>query len=92
MRGLARAVVGLLQTGIDFTWRLGKLAAAREFSAGARLFGSVDVARDDHHHAASGFDAAAGKQQPDRNATADGHHSAAQSAQVSRKRPALTWS
>jgi len=72
VRGLARAVVGLLQTGVDFTFRRGELAAGRYLGPGAFLDGSVDVAWDDHHHAACGHHAAAGKQQPERDAAADG--------------------
>ena len=51
MRGLARAVVGLLQTGVDFTCRLGQLTP-RRYGNGAARDRSVDVARNDHHHAA----------------------------------------
>jgi hypothetical protein len=54
VRGLARALVGLLQTGVDVTCRLGQLSARRHYggpSSGDRSFGS---ARNDHHYAALG--------------------------------------
>ena len=54
MRGLARALVGLLQTGVDFAGRLGQLTATRRYVDGASCDGSVDVARNDYHHATLG--------------------------------------
>ena len=53
MRGLARALVGLLQTGIDFTCRCGQLTACR-YVDGTASRGSVDLARNNHHHATLG--------------------------------------
>lgn len=53
MRGCARAHVGLLETGIDFACRLGKLATSRHIG-GATAGRSVDLAGLDHHHAALG--------------------------------------
>jgi hypothetical protein len=54
VRGLARAVVGLLQTGVDFARWLGQLTARRYDDGGASRDGPVDGARNDHHHAARG--------------------------------------
>ena len=51
MRGCTRAHVGLLQTGVDFACRFGKLAPSRH-DGGASAGRSVDLAGDDHHHAA----------------------------------------
>ena len=53
MRGLARAVVGLFQTGVDLACRLGQLTASR-YVNGTASGGSVDLARNNHHHAAFG--------------------------------------
>jgi hypothetical protein len=54
VRGLARALVGLLQTGVDFASRLGQLTA-RRYVDGTASSGSVDLARNYHHHAARGW-------------------------------------
>jgi hypothetical protein len=54
VRGLARALVGLLQTGVDFAGWLGQLTARRYVDGTASCDGSVDVAGNDYHHAALG--------------------------------------
>jgi hypothetical protein len=51
VRGCARAHVGLLETGVDFACRLGKLAPCRHLG-GASAGRPVDLAGDDDHHAA----------------------------------------
>ena len=85
MRGLARALVGLLQTGVDFAGRLGQLTARRYVDGAASCDGSVDVAGNDYHHAALGqLDTA---EQPERlhelDATAGGLEHAAEISAVS---------
>jgi len=54
VRGCACAHVGLLEAGIDFACRLGKLAPSRHVG-GASAGRSVDLAGDDHHDATGGF-------------------------------------
>ena len=78
MRGLARALVGLLQTGVDFTCRLGQLTARRHDGGPSSRDGSIDVARNDHHDAAFGqFDSAA-KRRHELDATPGGLEHAAE--------------
>jgi hypothetical protein len=59
VRGRHRAHVGLLQTGVDFACRLGKLAPRRHIDVGAFVDRSVDLAGHDYHYSALGYDAAA---------------------------------
>ena len=91
MRGLARAVVGLLQTGVDFAWRRGQFTARRYVDC-ASCDGSVDVAGNDYHHATLGRrDTAA---EPERlhelDATAGGLEHAAEISSVAGSSRALT--
>jgi len=62
VRGLARAVGGLLQTGVDVPRRLGELAAGRHDDVSASRVGSVDCTGNDHHarrqYDAAGHDSA----------------------------------
>jgi hypothetical protein len=81
VRGLARAVVGLLQTGVDFTCRLGQLTPRRYGNAAARDR-SVDVARNDHHHAALGQLYPAAERRHELDATAGGLQYAAEISAV----------
>ena len=81
MRGLARAVVGLLQTGVDFPCRLGQLTP-RRYGNGAARDRSVDVARDDHHHAALGQLCPAAERRHELDATAGGFEYAAEISAV----------
>ena len=83
MRGLARAVVGLLQTGVDFTCRLGQLTASR-YVNGTASGGSVDLARNNHHHAAFGQHHTAAERRHELYATAGGLDPAAQISAVPR--------
>ena len=83
MRGLARALVGLLQTGVDFTWRLGQLTACR-YVNGTASRGSVDLARNNHHHAAFGQLDTAPERRHELDATA-GSERAAQVSAVPRR-------
>jgi hypothetical protein len=85
VRGLARAVVGLLQTGVDFTWRLGQLTARRYVDDGAAR-GYVGCARNDHHHAAVGQLDAAPQRLHELDATAGGYEHAAEISAVSKAR------
>ena len=60
MRGFARAVGGLLQTGVDLSRRLGKLCAGRHDDLAASGLGSVDCTGNDrsawgHHDAPEQF-------------------------------------
>jgi hypothetical protein len=71
VRGLARAVVGLLQTGVDFTCGLGRFTAHR-YDGGPASGGSVGVARNDHHHAALGQLHPAAKRRHELDTTAGG--------------------
>jgi len=57
VRGLARAVVGLLQTGVDFARGLGQLTPRRHVDDGAFLHGPVERAGHHDHYAALGSDA-----------------------------------
>jgi hypothetical protein len=52
MRGFARAVVGLLEAGIDFARRLSQLTPRRHVHDGAFLDRPVDRAGHHDHHAA----------------------------------------
>lgn len=83
MRGLARAHVGLLQTGVDFTGRLGQLTASR-YVSGAASCGSVDGAWNHHHHAALGRLDSASERRHELDATASGYDPAAQIRAVPR--------
>ncbi len=60
MRGLARAPVGLLQTGVDFTRRLGFGGTASSGSGGTHTTrGQLDTAAQRRHEldtAAGGFE------------------------------------
>lgn len=51
VRGLARAHVGLLEAAVDFARWLGQLATQRHVGTGA-FERHVDLAGDDHYHAA----------------------------------------
>ena len=82
MRGLARAVVGLLQTGVDFTCRLGQLTPRRYVNGAAARDRSVGVARNDHHHAARGQFRPAAERRHELDATAGGFHYAAEISAV----------
>ena len=82
MRGLARALVGLLQTGVDFTCRLGQLTARRHDGGAASCDGSVDVARNDYHHAALGQLCPAAERRHELDATAGGFQYAAEISAV----------
>jgi hypothetical protein len=53
---LARSIVGLLQTGIDFPRGLGQLTPRRHVDDGAFLHGPVERAGHHDHHAARGSD------------------------------------
>jgi hypothetical protein len=77
VRGLARASVGLLQTGVDFTCRLGQLTARRH-DGGSPTRGSVSGAWNDHHHAALGQLDSAAERRHELDATARGLHYAAE--------------
>ena len=77
MRGLARALVGLLQTGVDFTCRLSQLTARRH-DGGAPTRRSVSGARNDHHHAALGQLDSAAERRHELDATAGGLEYAAE--------------
>ena len=85
MRGLARALVGLLQTGVDFTCRRGQLTACR-YVDGTASRGSVDLARNNHHHAALGQHDAAAERRYELYATAGGYDPAAQISAVRKAR------
>ena len=77
MRGLARAFVGLLQTGVDFTCRLGQLTP-RRYVDGTASRGSVDLARNHHHHATLGQLDTAAERRHELDATAGGLEYAAE--------------
>jgi hypothetical protein len=81
VRGLARASVGLLQTGVDFTGRLGQLTP-RRYGNGAARDRSIGVARNDHHHAALGQLCPAAKWRHELDATAGGFEYAAEISAV----------
>jgi hypothetical protein len=81
VRGLARALVGLLQTGVDFTGRLGQLTP-RRYGNGAARDRSIGVARNDHHHAALGQRCPAAKWRHELDATAGGFEYAAEISAV----------
>jgi hypothetical protein len=83
VRGLARALVGLLQTGVDFTCRRGQLTACR-YVDGTASRGSVDLARNNHHHATLGQHDAAAERFHELYATAGGYEPSAQISAVSR--------
>ena len=81
MRGLARALVGLLQTGVDFTCRLGQLTP-RRYGNGAARGRSVSGARNDHHHAARRQLCPAAERRHELDATAGGFQYAAEISAV----------
>ncbi len=76
MRGLARALVGLLQTGVDFTCRLCQLTTRRHDGGPSSRDGpvSVSVARNDHHDAALGQLDSAAEWRHELDATAEWRH------------------
>ena len=87
MRGLARALVGLLQTGVDFTCRRGQLTACR-YVDGTASRGSVDLARNNHHHATLGrLDTAAERRHELYATAAGGYKPSAQISAASRLVP-----
>lgn len=85
MRGLARALVGLLQTGVDFTCRRGQLTACR-YVDGTASRGSVDLARNNHHHAALGQHDAAAQRRHELDTASGGDEPAAQISAASEAR------
>ena len=85
MRGLARAFVGLLQTGVDFTCRRGQLTACR-YVDGTASGGSVGLARNNHHHAALGQHDPAAERRHELDTAAGGYEPAAQISAASEAR------